>query len=540
MAEQAFAAGTVITSDYLPWARVLADSFASHNPGIRFVVALLDEPDPGLLRSEDQFDLVRPGDMGLAPVEYAWMTSIYDGFELSCAVKPWLLRFLMQDAPAALYFDSDIFVCDSLAEIASAAASAGLVLSPHTLEPLPADGLMPDDDIFLRSGQFNGGFVAVGRGGGPFLEWWRQRLARGCLAWSPAEPQRFVDQRWLDLAVNYFPNVVLRDRGANVAYWNLGTRVLEDGPDGYLVDGQPLRFFHFSGFEPAAPDVLSKFQGEPRRVEVRESSALARLCAEYASRLASAGLRPAATAREVAELAGGIRLTAHVRRALRAALIEAERTGVVPLTGPHDADALWTWLRAPVTQGGIPWYLWGLWASQSQLREAFALLPGADEPRYLGWAASEGVALGAVPVGLAHGASPLRLDGLRTFVALSDASEVISDARLLADVAELFDASDEITLLIAAGGRDAGGLARDLEPALANLGLDGPGSPDIVGLVDPAGAHALAPRVHAVVTRLPVHPALAHLPCAADATTLRGLHDAALSRRKLATAGAEP
>ena len=47
---------------------------------------------------------------------------------------------------------------------------------------------------------------------------------------------------------------VLRDRGANVAYWNLDTRALEHGPDGYTVDGEPLRFMHLSGFDPSDPD----------------------------------------------------------------------------------------------------------------------------------------------------------------------------------------------------------------------------------------------------------------------------------------------
>ena len=90
------------------------------------------------------------------------MATIYDGFELSCALKPWLLRHLLRDAGAALYLDSDILVCDSLEHIAGRASARGLVLSPHRLEPPPADGLAPDEDSFLRLGQFNGGFLAVG------------------------------------------------------------------------------------------------------------------------------------------------------------------------------------------------------------------------------------------------------------------------------------------------------------------------------------------------------------------------------------------
>jgi hypothetical protein len=40
---------------------------------------------------------------------------------------------------------------------------------------------------------------------------------------------------------------VLRDPGYNVASWNLGHRSLTQGRDGsVLVDGSPLRFFHFT------------------------------------------------------------------------------------------------------------------------------------------------------------------------------------------------------------------------------------------------------------------------------------------------------
>ena len=164
-----FAAGTVITSEYLPWARVLAASFAVHHPGVRFVVTVLDEPDPGRLRDGDPFELARPADIGLAGAEYGWLRAIYDGFELCCAVKPWLLRYLLAGADAALYLDSDILVCDSLAAIAAQATDAGVVLTPHALTPLPDDGLVPSEDTLLRLGQFNAGFVAVGHRGAAFL-----------------------------------------------------------------------------------------------------------------------------------------------------------------------------------------------------------------------------------------------------------------------------------------------------------------------------------------------------------------------------------
>ena len=526
-----FAAGTVITSDYLPWARVLADSIAEHNPGVRFAALVLDGVDAPLVAAAGDLELLDPVAVGLTSPAYDWLTAIYDGFELSCAVKPWLLSHLLATgADAAIYFDSDIFVCDSLSEVAGHAVESGLVLTAHTLEPPPADGLFPDEDIFLRSGQYNGGFVAVGRDGTDFLAWWRDRLRRDCLAWGPTEPQRFVDQRWLDLAVNYFPCRVLRDRGVNVAYWNLATRALTAADGDYRVDGEPLRFFHFSGFDPSRPGMLSKHQGEPARVVVPASGPLAALCSEYATRLTAAGAGNTGPSRLPVELPGGITLTQPVRRALRAALIESERTGLVPLSGPQDADALWSWLRAPATASGVSWYAWGLWSSQPALRQAFPRVPGADEQRLLTWCCGDGIAQGLVPAGLEREASPVRLDGSRVFVALIDTAEAVEDPELLAGLADVFSSVDEVTLVVRAGGRDGPRLAADLEPVLVRHGLSGPGSPDLLGLLEPAGPHALAPLVHAVLTRRPTDAALDSVPQARDAVQLRALADAALGR----------
>ena len=58
--ETSYAAGTVVTSDYLPWARVLSKSFLEHNPGAAFTVLVLDEPSPDQLRDTDRFQLVSP------------------------------------------------------------------------------------------------------------------------------------------------------------------------------------------------------------------------------------------------------------------------------------------------------------------------------------------------------------------------------------------------------------------------------------------------------------------------------------------------
>lgn len=526
------AAGAVVTTDYLPWARATARSFAEHHRDTRFVVLVLDEPDPDALRDDDPFELCTPAQVGMSAAELGWMQLIYDGLEICCALKPWLLRHLLSDADVALYLDSDLLICDSLRDVALRAAAVGLVVSPHSLAPRHGAMQLPNDDSLLQVGQFNAGFLAAGRVGLPFLDWWADKLARECTSWDPTVPLRFLDQRWLDLVVNYFPCEVDRDPGAGVARWNLFQRRLELAGDGYLVDGRPLRFFHFSSFDPGNPSVLSPIAPPHESIDLNGSAALRRLVDDYTERLISAGWRPRAGGRPVPER-GGIRLTPPVRAAVRAALIESERAGVAPAAGPDDADRLLSWLRAPAGAGPITWYLWGLWRSHAGLRQAFPEVPGADDGRYLSWAATEGMARELVPGALAQPARPPVLDNPRAFVALLGARELVEDPSLLTGVRELFDAGDDVTFLVHAPGWDPDALTDELATILAAAGLNAADAPDMLALLDAAAPEAVATVAHAVLSRRP-SPALAGLAHAPDTAALRRLADLALTAGELA------
>jgi hypothetical protein len=112
----------------------------------------------------------------------------------------------------------------------------------------------------LLSGAYNLGFLAVWRRPAlmSFLRWWQDKLRFLCLD-EPANGV-FVDQKWMDLVPGLFPEVVtLRHPGYNVAYWNLRQRPISATDGRFTVHGEPLRFFHFSGFGPALPDRVSRY-----------------------------------------------------------------------------------------------------------------------------------------------------------------------------------------------------------------------------------------------------------------------------------------
>ena len=152
------------------------------------------------------------------------MAASYDVMELSTAVKPWLLRHLLErpEVEAVAYLDPDIQVFASLEEIERRAQRHDVVLTPHFTAPLPRDGRKPSEEDILDAGSYNLGFIALGAGttAHELLDWWSERLENDCL--NDPSNGHFVDQRWIDLAPGLWPGIdVLRETTYNIAYWNL-------------------------------------------------------------------------------------------------------------------------------------------------------------------------------------------------------------------------------------------------------------------------------------------------------------------------------
>ncbi len=315
---------TIIARNYLAHARVLAESFLEHHPDGTFTTLLLDDFEQEIDEENEPFQIVRVDEIGLAVRELHDMAMIYQVLEFATAVKPWFLRALLDGGKDHVaYFDPDIRIFASLDDVASLAREHSIVLTPHVTSPLPRDGLEPSERTILRAGMFNLGFIAVGEDARGFLDWWTVRLRRDCLV-DPGEGQ-FVDQRWADFVPSLFDHYVLRDPGCNVATWNVDSRdlVCEDGR--CLAGGEPLRFYHFSGFDPKYPQLLSRFQGDTPRILLSERPDLAKLCRDYAASLMDKGYADwSSKPYQWDVLADGTRIDRTLRRFYRIALVAAE------------------------------------------------------------------------------------------------------------------------------------------------------------------------------------------------------------------------
>lgn len=387
------AACTVIARNYLAQARVLAESYARHHDGDRLTVLVLDDIDHAIGDGEP-FETVRPSDV-LDPDEFARMATMYTVVELATAVKPFLLIWLLgRGAASVAYFDPDIEVFTPLPDVFLAAEEYGVALTPHALDPLPRGGTTTQpEDVILDVGVFNLGFIAVGSNV-QALEWWAQRLARECII-DPGHG-RFVDQRWVDLFTGYFAPAVLRDPGLNVAWWNLATRAITVDGDGYRVDGEPLRFFHFSGFDPDMPWLLSRHQGPLPRVLMRHSPALQRLTRAYGASLREAGYdRWASTPYALGMTPTGMPLDSVMRSIYRHALMAAEGDGSDEPPNPfrHGDRAFVSWLAAPDPDASGPHpcgrYAHAMWKGSPRLREQFPDVHGEDAEAFAMWAQSD-------------------------------------------------------------------------------------------------------------------------------------------------------
>jgi hypothetical protein len=325
------AACTIVSLNYLPYARTLCDSYLKHHPDHKFYVLLVDRLPKELDLTHESFELVLVEDLGIPNFESVAFK--YDILELNTSVKPTFLKTLLaQGVDELIYLDPDILVCSAIDVIFEALAEHAIVLTPHCTSP--NEESPAGEAILLYSGVFNLGFVALSRTAQAlqFLTWWEHR----CLTLGFVERQSglFVDQKWINLVPCYFDSVrILKHPGCNVAYWNLHERTLEKTHTSWVVNGQePLIFFHFSGVSVDGGNTISKGYDQFDLISRPE---LAEFFNDYRARLVSHGIRDMSRYRYAFGYFNNGQLVNKLQRALYASNLD-EFAGTNPFdsTGP--------------------------------------------------------------------------------------------------------------------------------------------------------------------------------------------------------------
>ncbi|HIK36482.1 MAG: glycosyltransferase [Geminocystis sp.] len=249
---------TVCAANYIPRARVLAESVKKLHSQVPFHLFLNDSIPPNFPQDYEPFDNIVTVTQLNIPNFPQWVFK-HSVLESCTAIKPIAFQYLFQkyNCHGIIFLDPDVVVFSPLDELFSHFNHASILLTPHQLQPEKVHSAILDNEIcFLRYGTFNLGFLGVKNSpeGKNFLQWWGDRCYHYC--YDDHKNGIYTDQRWIDLVTSFFQEVkILRHPGYNVANWNLSHRQLRgDFNRGITVNNQPLYFYHFSNAQRIMPE----------------------------------------------------------------------------------------------------------------------------------------------------------------------------------------------------------------------------------------------------------------------------------------------
>lgn len=388
-------AATIVTRQQRPLARALAEGFLAHHPGARLAVLVLDESSSASATpANHRIDWLTLTDLGLDRATIHRLAATHDAADLATALKPRLLRQLLQSSAVVLYLSPHSSVYGAL-DVVPATGHHGVNLVPYSTALSTTARSVP--------GVFNTGIFAVTAAAEALLDWWSATIeSTDCD--DPLETTR-VDQRALDLAAVVLAPQIVRGPEYGVGHWNVLERPVTRQADRWMVGGVPLRTWHFEGFDPRRPWLLHAASGDRPQLLLSEHPAVAALCADYAAALARAGLGAADQPYGWDVLASGLPMTRDIRRLYREATRAAERDHTAAPPDPFDemdTGAFTAWLNRPATDGPrrCSRYLYAIYQRRADVRIAFPDLHYADVGPFLDWIRSDGVGQEAIPAAL--------------------------------------------------------------------------------------------------------------------------------------------
>lgn len=239
----------VATPSYLCWVRALAKSLELSGNQEQLYVLLVAEFVPIDASLPDNLHLV-----GLDQLNRALPKNIcqyFDAFELCNALKPFIIEWIFQQGvEKVIFLDSDLYITGSFESIWSELELKTLLLTPHQLKPPDLALKHINEASIADMGIFNGGFSAwrAGDTANKMLDWMCTRFP--VYGFCDRQAGMFVDQKLLPMLLQYFWDEieVVSNPCLNIAFWNCHERNVEFTNGIYVVDNQPVIFFHMSGF----------------------------------------------------------------------------------------------------------------------------------------------------------------------------------------------------------------------------------------------------------------------------------------------------
>ena len=388
--EKMLAVVTIVAKNYLAQASILERSFLEFHPEAEFFTLLIDGNAESKENISSQGTILIPSDLDIENETLERMATIYDVMEFATALKPKALELVLKlTGKNVAYIDPDIEIFKTLDVVVEGLENHPIVLTPHNIFPMPRDGMETSEQAIRYSGIFNLGFVALSSKALPFLNWWHERLVTDAVV--DFESSLFTDQRWVDFVPALFDVKVLKNPGLNVAYWNIHERGLSRNSVGeVLANGEPLYFYHFSGYDPLTPWILTKHDGSRPRFSFENSAVLRELCDHYGNQLernnfSSLRKTPYGLNRSV----DGFPLTKEIRRSYRNWWLSAMSNGEAwPPSAFSKVEKFLEWMTTPVLgalHSSHSRAERALWENSTYLQERFPDIDATSSVSYRDW-----------------------------------------------------------------------------------------------------------------------------------------------------------
>ncbi|MFH4964294.1 hypothetical protein V8G69_04760 [Gaetbulibacter sp. M235] len=260
-----YIAFTICSNNYLGQALALKQSFLKHNPNFGFYIILVDQfSDKADYSAFEPSTIITIADID--GVDLKDLISRYYIIALNTCIKPSVFKYLINKHPrveAIYYLDPDLYFFDSISGLNDKLKTKTAVLTPHILTPIPRDGKLPDENIFMKYGIYNLGFLglnAKSKETKTMLDWWEERTLK--FGYDKVNEGYFVDQLWMIYAPIFYKDIeVLTTYNYNMAPWNLHERRIISIDNGNILlnDQSQLVFYHFSKLAENDTDISRDF-----------------------------------------------------------------------------------------------------------------------------------------------------------------------------------------------------------------------------------------------------------------------------------------